>query len=567
MRLTLNKTRRNMALLLSVALVGAALGFPSAATAADPDCKVVSAVNVCTGETSDKALYEIRVPEQDFNGTLLLWSHGYTYVFKIPAAVPILGGAGQDLRPAIAPGAPDDMTKVNALLNQGYALAGSGFATPGWNADSAVKTNVELLGIIKKKFPQIKRTVAWGPSLGGTITQRLAETNPKLIDAAMPIQAFNNLDKVIGSNGGYGTDAIWLFKMFFDPTIKGFGYTPGAAGAQEATGDFVKTLTAAAAIGANISKSNPADTWPATATLVPAQLKATLPARSVLLMIALLAGLPLRSTSYDGVSGTPIDTSSVAAASASTSAATGFSLAYQPALATLENIVGVAGFAYFARYDVETQTGGKNFADNQKVDYTKKLSDEERATYNVALSGEAAIDGMLLTIAGFQKAAPLVGDADSIKKLQALDTLTGKINVPTIAFNNTEETVEFQPMMSWLIQKANESYAADVAAAKAKKKKAPAKKFAAFWGTPVDEYTKFDSKGAPVTQPDTPGTPGTAHVKYSVPQWMDMVRLGDMAARLKRLPSDAILQLTRESDPNWYPTDDFDAETFESIGS
>jgi len=562
MRLTLNKTRRNMALLLSVALIGAVLGFPTAATAADPTCTAAAAVTTCTGETSDTAKYEVRVPD-DFNGTLLLWSHGYTYIFKIPAQVPLLGGAGQDLRPTIAPGAPDSMAMANALLNQGYALAGSGFATPGWNAESAVKTNVELLGIVKKKFPQIKRTVAWGPSLGGTITQRLAETNPKLIDAALPIQAFNNLDKVIGSNGGYGTDAIWLFKMFFDPTIKGFGYTPGAAGAQEATGDFIKTLTAVSAIGANIAKSG-ADTWPATATLVPAQIKAAIPARSALLLIALLSGLPLRSSSYDGVTGTPIDTSSVAAASASTSASTGFSLAVQPALATIENIVNVAGFAYFARYDVEAQTGGKNFADNQNVDYAKKLSDEERATYNVALSGEAGIDAMLQVIAGFKAAAPLKGDADSIKKLQALDTMTGKINVPTIAFNNTEETVEFQPMMSWLIEKANANHAADVAAAKAKKKKAPAKKFAAFWGTPLDEYTKFDSKGAPVTQTETPGT---AHVKYSVPQWMDMVRLGDMAARLKRLPSEAILQLTRESDPNWYPADEFDADTFESIGS
>jgi len=562
MRLTLNKTRRNMALLLSVALIGAVLGFPTAATAADPTCTAAAAVTTCTGETSDTAKYEVRVPD-DFNGTLLLWSHGYTYIFKIPAQVPLLGGAGQDLRPTIAPDAPDSMAMANALLNQGYALAGSGFATPGWNAESAVKTNVELLGIVKKKFPQIKRTVAWGPSLGGTITQRLAETNPKLIDAALPIQAFNNLDKVIGSNGGYGTDAIWLFKMFFDPTIKGFGYTPGAAGAQEATGDFIKTLTAVSAIGANIAKSG-ADTWPATATLVPAQIKAAIPARSALLLIALLSGLPLRSSSYDGVTGTPIDTSSVAAASASTSASTGFSLAVQPALATIENIVNVAGFAYFARYDVEAQTGGKNFADNQNVDYAKKLSDEERATYNVALSGEAGIDAMLQVIAGFKAAAPLKGDADSIKKLQALDTMTGKINVPTIAFNNTEETVEFQPMMSWLIEKANANHAADVAAAKAKKKKAPAKKFAAFWGTPLDEYTKFDSKGAPVTQTETPGT---AHVKYSVPQWMDMVRLGDMAARLKRLPSEAILQLTRESDPNWYPADEFDADTFESIGS
>ncbi len=562
MRLTLNKTRRNMALLLSVALIGAVLGFPSAATAADPTCTTAAAVTTCTGETSDKAKYEVRVPD-DFNGTLLLWSHGYTYVAKIPAQVPLLGGAGNDLRATIAPGAPDSMVTANALLNQGYALAGSGFAVPGWNAESAVKTNVELLGVVKKKFPKIKRTVAWGASLGGTITQRLAETNPKLIDAALPIMAFNNIDRVVGSNGGYGTDAVWLFKMFFDPTIKGFGYSAGPAGFGEAAVDFGKVLAAVVAIQGGLTKTG-ADTWPATATLVPAAVKAALPARSALLMVGLLSGMPMRSTSFDGVTGTPIDTSSIAAASASTSAATGFSLAVQPALAVAENMVNIAGFATFARYDLESQVGNKNFADNQKTNYAAKLSEEEAATYNVALSGETGVAGLLQLVAGFQAAAPLKADADALAKLKKLDTMTGQINVPTIAINNVEETVEFQPMMSWMIEKANAQHAAAVAAAKAKKKKAPAKKFAAFWGTPLDEYTQFNADGTPKQQAFNAGT---GHVQFTQTQWMDMVRLGDMAARLKRLPSESILQLTRESDPNWYPSEDFDADTFESIGS
>jgi hypothetical protein len=551
-----------MALLLSVALIGAVLGFPTAATAADPTCTTAAAVTTCTGETSDTAKYEVRVPD-DFNGTLLLWSHGYTYVAKIPAQIPLLGGAGNDLRATIAPGAPDSMVTANALLNQGYALAGSGFAVPGWNAESAVKTNVELLGIVKKKFPKIKRTVAWGASLGGTITQRLAETNPKLIDAALPVMAFNNLDKVTGSNGGYGTDAVWLFKMFFDPTIKGFGYTAGPAGFGEAAVDFGKVLAAVVAIQGGLAKSG-ADTWPATATLVPAAVKAALPARSALLMVGLLSGMPMRSTSFDGVTGTPIDTSSIAAASASTSAATGFSLAVQPALAVAENMVNIAGFATFARFDLESQVGNKNFADNQKTNYAAKLSEEEAATYNVALSGESGIAGLLQLVAGFQAAAPLKGDAETLAKFKKLDTMTGQINVPTIAFNNVEETVEFQPMMSWMIEKANAQRAAEVAAAKAKKKKAPAKKFAAFWGQPLDEYTVFNADGTPKQQAFNAGT---GHVQFTQTQWMDMVRLGDMAARLKKLPSAAILQLTRESDPNWYPTEDFDADTFESIGS
>jgi len=419
------------------------------------------------------------------------------------------------------------------------------------------------LGIVKKKFPKIKRTVAWGASLGGTITQRLAETNPKLIDAALPVMAFNNLDKVTGSNGGYGTDAVWLFKMFFDPTIKGFGYTAGPAGFGEAAVDFGKVLAAVVAIQGGLAKSG-ADTWPATATLVPAAVKAALPARSALLMVGLLSGMPMRSTSFDGVTGTPIDTSSIAAASASTSAATGFSLAVQPALAVAENMVNIAGFATFARFDLESQVGNKNFADNQKTNYAAKLSEEEAATYNVALSGESGIAGLLQLVAGFQAAAPLKGDAETLAKFKKLDTMTGQINVPTIAFNNVEETVEFQPMMSWMIEKANAQRAAEVAAAKAKKKKAPAKKFAAFWGQPLDEYTVFNADGTPKQQAFNAGT---GHVQFTQTQWMDMVRLGDMAARLKKLPSAAILQLTRESDPNWYPTEDFDADTFESIGS
>jgi hypothetical protein len=31
------------------------------------------------------------------------------------------------------------------LLSKGYALAGSGFARQGWNADSALATNKELI--------------------------------------------------------------------------------------------------------------------------------------------------------------------------------------------------------------------------------------------------------------------------------------------------------------------------------------------------------------------------------------------------------------------------------------
>ncbi|MFM8193085.1 MAG: prolyl oligopeptidase family serine peptidase, partial [Actinomycetota bacterium] len=64
---------------------------------------------------------------------------------------------------------------------------GPGFARQGWNADSAIKTNVELIGVFKKQFTKTKKVVAWGSSLGGFITQALAEQHPELVDAAAPL--------------------------------------------------------------------------------------------------------------------------------------------------------------------------------------------------------------------------------------------------------------------------------------------------------------------------------------------------------------------------------------------
>jgi hypothetical protein len=70
------------------------------------------------------------------------------------------------------------------MLSKGYAVAGSGFTRKGWNADDALKTNVELVKLLRKEFPEIKKVIAWGSSLGAYITQGLSERNTKLISAA-----------------------------------------------------------------------------------------------------------------------------------------------------------------------------------------------------------------------------------------------------------------------------------------------------------------------------------------------------------------------------------------------
>ena len=161
-----NSKKRFAASLAVVALVSVGLtSIPVAANAApvcatNPTTKVTS----CGGATTDGAKYAIQVPE-NFNGTLFLYSHGYRYVMDIPG----YSTAAVLANPIPGPTSPDytDMTTIGTLLEEGYAVAGSTFPVLGWNVKEAIKTNVELIGVVKKKFKKTKKVIAWGESLGG----------------------------------------------------------------------------------------------------------------------------------------------------------------------------------------------------------------------------------------------------------------------------------------------------------------------------------------------------------------------------------------------------------------
>ncbi len=98
-----------------------------------------------------------------------------------------------------------------------------------------------------------QKVVAWGNSLGGFITQALAEQYPDLISAAAPLCMASDLTPLMTMAG----DALWGIKTFFDPTIKGGGYSEGAAGYAEAMGDLGKVLTVVwSNVSCNCCKSN-----------------------------------------------------------------------------------------------------------------------------------------------------------------------------------------------------------------------------------------------------------------------------------------------------------------------
>ncbi len=128
-----------------------------------------AAVTTMTGTLLDGATYLIEVPSP-WNGTLLLYSHGY-----------------------VVPGSPNPAQDVGdpgtraLLLANGFALAGSSYATTGWAIHEALPDQIAVLNAFHHLVGTPTRTIAWGHSLGGIITAGLIQKFPDRFDAALPM--------------------------------------------------------------------------------------------------------------------------------------------------------------------------------------------------------------------------------------------------------------------------------------------------------------------------------------------------------------------------------------------
>jgi pimeloyl-ACP methyl ester carboxylesterase len=489
--------------LLSITVVS----IPTAAQAT-PVCTTASGVTTCLGATSDTAPYMLMTPA-NFNGTVYLYSHGYRNNVPLPATLSAATGFPTTVVNSPEPAPGGNAQIIGTLLAKGYAVMGSGFARQGWNADSAIKTNVELIGVFKKQYPKTTKVVAWGNSLGGFITQALAEKYPDLISAAAPLCMASDLTPLMTMAG----DALWGIKTFFDPTIKGGNYSAGAAGYAEAMGDLGKVLTVAGAMSAAIAANPTAPAWPATST-VPAALKA-IPSRSALVLIGLMSGLPMQSAHFDSTS---------APAGLPASNALSFQIAINPALATLENVTNAAAVGVLFAHDIEQQAGGAVF-DNTATDYSARVA-SERFIWSSALTGEAGVNGLL----GYLAAVPRVkGNPAAVAKLATLTAHTGKVEIPTILFTGTADPVTTPGNQQSVIDKYA-AYTAEkwAAAKKAGDRKRPANNQLALWNFPPEKYTKFTATGSPDTT--VAAATGTNHCNFTVSQYLAIADLLAYAA-------------------------------------
>ncbi len=328
----------------------------------------------CAG-TIAGARYEILLPET-WNGTLLLYSHGYRSPVPVP---PGSGRPSRDAEPSPGYGS-GGVPLARALLGQGYALAGSGWASNGWAVADGVRANRDLYRFFRDRVGRPERVYLWGDSLGGLVTMETAEAYPQWVDGAAPM---------CGAVGGVvpnmnlALDLQHGARALVDPEYELTGYES----AEAAASGFV-------AVSRAIVRT-----------------VATSRGRANVLALALLADAPLQTQRHDGST----NDSKVQAAA--------------------EGAVVGLGFATVARWEIEQRFGGP-ISENRSTDYAARFSAEDRALLDdVGGPGTAR-----RVIDALQAGQRVNADAAAVRRARIRGgEPSGTVEVPTITLHTAAD--------------------------------------------------------------------------------------------------------------------------------
>ena len=360
---SLRTYRRRATTVLAVAATSSALALTSL-----PVTGASAATSATTASgTIGKAAWTAKVPTA-WNGTLLLWNHGIRTTIDPNRAA------------EWAPKGTDGDT-TEALLAKGYALVGSSYSSNGFAVRDAVNDDIALLAEFTQRFGKPARTYVWGASLGGLVTETLAEERPDLVTAAAPACGVLAGSVPIGDQT---LDTLVMARTFFAPTLKVGGYTSDAEAA--AAVETLKTAVTSAL----------AD--PATQT----------GAVGRLLGITALQGLPMQTRNYNGAS-----TTSQAGAAA-------------------ETVLTQAGAAILNYRDAVARTGGYP-ATNVGTSYVGRATPEAVARFEAL-----GLPGSLLRSYGLtldRRAVRVPANTTARATARRLGTPTGNAVVPTVTMH------------------------------------------------------------------------------------------------------------------------------------
>jgi pimeloyl-ACP methyl ester carboxylesterase len=318
----------------------------------------------CTG-TLDGAAYQIQLP-QDWNGTLLLYSHGYRQAKPAPPDFAAVSTSPQDAA------TPETAAQ---LLSQGYALAGSAYASNGWAVADGIRAGEQLREFFVQKVGTPNRTYVWGDSLGGLITEMLAEKHPDWVDGSAPMCG------VLGGsnlNLDLALDVTYAIKTLIYPPLKLTGY----ASYDEAVAQFQAAYQAILAATKSLQVGVPK-----------------------LLLIAALTDAPTQTMRFDG------------------------STPESQVGAVVEALVTAMGYGTFGRWEIEQRVGG-NPSGNVGAQYGQRVTASERALIETLAPN--SVDRNLSTL---DRGSRVAADPAARAAFDRLGNPTGDITVPTITMH------------------------------------------------------------------------------------------------------------------------------------
>jgi pimeloyl-ACP methyl ester carboxylesterase len=346
-------------------------GREKAVRATDTAVPFKQCATACTGET-DGAKYAIKLPAK-WNGTLLLYSHGYRFAEPGP---PDFGPVSTSAQVSSTDGDGSGSDALSQqLLSQGYALAGSSYKSNGWAVADGVAAGVAL----HQKFLQLvgkpERTYVWGDSLGGLITELIAEQNPSWVDGAAPM-----CGAVAGPNLNFDAalDVAFAVKALIDPNLKLTGYVSAA----DANANWARAAKLVIKAASDTAHGGTAK----------------------VLFIAALSDAPSKTKTYDG-----------------------HDIASQ-VKGTVEALLTALAFGTAGRYELEQRVGG-NPSDNSKADYPNRLSEAETGLITTVGGDVPALEKAL-------GAQPRVtADPAARSAFEKLGDTTGDLHAPTLTLH------------------------------------------------------------------------------------------------------------------------------------
>ena len=165
---------------------------------------ILTALSLCTAFAATElgdingAKFRIDTPA-NWNGGLVMYCHGY------------------NPKPVAFDEKPNPL--INVFLDQGYAVAQSGYAAGGWAIQEAAVDTESLRRYFVKKYGKPRETYITGHSMGGFLTMNLIEQNPSVYDAAMPMCAPLAPPMQFIARGAF--DSRVLFDYYFPGALPG----------------------------------------------------------------------------------------------------------------------------------------------------------------------------------------------------------------------------------------------------------------------------------------------------------------------------------------------------------